>query len=65
MFGRMALLADLANQPREERTEPVAIGRHPICRNPRCITQTELYLPPLTKEVEGKTCCGFCDKELT
>lgn len=64
MFGRMALLADLANQPRLDRTEPVAIGHYPVCRNPRCITQTERYLPPLVKEVEGKRCCGFCDKEL-
>lgn len=64
MFGRMALLADLANQPRLDKTEPVEIGRYPICRNPRCITQTEHYLPPLVKEVEGKRCCGFCDKEL-
>ena len=64
MFGRMALLADLANQPRQDKLEPVEIGHGPICHNPRCITQTERYLPPLTKEVEGKLCCGFCDKEL-
>ena len=64
MFGRMALLADLANQPRQEKTKAVPIGHGSVCRNPRCITQTERYLPPLIKEVEGKVCCGFCDKEL-
>lgn len=64
MFGRMALLSDLANQPRLEQVEPVEIGHGHVCRNPRCITQTEHYLPPLKREVEGKLCCGFCDKEL-
>ena len=27
--------------------------------------QTEGYLPPLTREIEGKICCAFCDKELS
>ncbi len=65
MFARMALLSDLANQPRWDRTEPVEIGSAPVCHNPNCITQTEWYLPPLTRRLEGKTCCAFCDKELT
>ena len=64
MFARMALLSDLANQPRQEKTKAVPIGHGSVCRNPRCITQAERYLPPLIKEVEGKVCCGFCDKEL-
>ncbi len=64
MFARMALLSDLANQPRWDKTPAVEIGRGPVCRNPNCITQTELYLPPLTRELEGRTCCAFCDKEL-
>ena len=60
MFSRMALLADLANQPRMD-PGPVEIGRGPVCRNPRCITQTEHYLPPLVKETGGVECCAFCD----
>ncbi len=64
MFARMALLSDLANQPRWEELEPVEVGSGPVCRNPACITQTERYLPPLTRTLEGKTCCAFCDKEL-
>ena len=63
MFSRMALLSDLANQPREIPA-PVEIGRGPVCRNPRCVTQTEHYLPPLTKEAGGVTCCAFCDAPL-
>ena len=63
MFSRMALLSDLANQPRQIPA-PVAIGHGPLCRNPRCITQTEHYLPPLTKQTGGVECCAFCDAPL-
>ncbi len=63
MFARMALLADLANQPRQT-PGPVEIGHGPVCRNPRCITQTEGYLPPLVKENGGVPCCAFCDAPL-
>ena len=32
--------------------------------HPNCITQTELYLPPLVKQNGGVDCCAYCDKEL-
>ena len=64
MFARMALLADLANQPRLEQTDVVEIGTKPVCSNPRCITQTEHYLPPLVKKNGGVDCCAFCDAQL-
>lgn len=63
MFARMALLSDLANQPRKD-PEPVEIGRGPLCRNPNCITQTQSYLPPLVKYNGGVKCCAFCDAPL-
>ena len=63
MFARMALLADLANQPRKN-AEPVEIGTKPVCTNPNCITQTEHYLPPLVKKNGGVDCCAFCDAQL-
>jgi aspartate carbamoyltransferase catalytic subunit len=47
MFARMALLADLANQPRLT-PDPVEIRTKPVCSNPNCVTQTETYLPPLS-----------------
>jgi len=64
MFARMALLADLANQPRVEQTDVVEIGTKPVCSNPNCITQTQHYLPSLVKKNSGKDCCAFCDAEL-
>ena len=63
MFARMALLMDLANQ---ERIAPgaVEIGTKPVCHNPRCVTQSELYLPPLVKKNGDVDCCAFCDAPL-
>ena len=63
MFARMALLADLANQPRWE-DQAVEIGTRPVCSNPRCITQAEHYLPPLVKKNGEMECCAFCDAPL-
>ena len=63
MFARMALLADLANQPRME-TGVVEIGTKPVCHNPRCITQTDFYLPALVKQNGGVDCCAYCDAAL-
>ena len=63
MFARMALLYDLANQPRMD-PEAVEIGRERVCSNPRCITRTEGYLPPLVKRIGGVDCCAFCDAPL-
>ena len=64
MFARMALLSDLANQPRREQTPAVEIGTRPVCCNPRCITQSQPYLPPLVKKTGGRDCCAFCDGAL-
>ena len=64
MFARMALLERLALQPRQEKVPAVEIGTRPVCSNPRCITQTQPYLPPLVKKIGGVDCCGFCDAEL-
>ncbi len=63
MFARMALLEHLALQPRRD-AGAVEIGTGPVCSNPRCITQTQPYLPPLVKKIGGVDCCGFCDAAL-
>ncbi len=63
MFARMALLTKLIEQGHRQ-PEPVPIGTRQLCHNPNCITQTETYLPPLTKTVGEKCCCGYCDKEI-
>ncbi|MBQ3054846.1 MAG: aspartate carbamoyltransferase [Oscillospiraceae bacterium] len=58
MYMRMALLHELLKHP-PLTPDPVAIGGA-RCTNPRCITQTEKYLPAL----EHDGCCVYCDKEL-
>jgi aspartate carbamoyltransferase catalytic subunit len=63
MFARMALLMKLVEQGRK-RPAPVEIGTAPLCHNRACITQSELYLPPYTKQVGEKRCCAYCDKEI-
>lgn len=63
MYIRMALLLTMCRMPRE--TPPyVEPGSGTLCSNPRCITQTEHYLPNLTGELAGKHICRFCDKEI-
>lgn len=63
MYMRMALLKTiLDNKPMD--AAPCDIGGC-RCKNPRCITQTELYLPRLEKKVGDSLCCEFCDKEIT
>ena len=59
MFARMALLEHLALPPQT----PSRSGgdRHQAhLPQPRCITQTETYLPP-DQKIGGVDCCGFCD----
>ena len=63
MFARMALLHQIVRLGRK-KPEPVEIGTAPLCHNKSCITQSELYLPPLTKTIGGKSCCAYCDKEI-
>lgn len=58
MFIRMALLLKLSHM---ERLRPsVAIGNTRLCKNERCVTAFEGYLPPLA----SNGCCAYCDKEL-
>ena len=66
MYARMALLEHLTLQGRweDDALPPVEIGTKPVCTNPRCITQTQLYLPPLVKKNGGEDCCAFCDAAL-
>jgi aspartate carbamoyltransferase catalytic subunit len=63
MYIRMALLLTMSAMPRRS-TSPYEIGKEAICKNARCITQTESYLPNLSGQSNGKRYCLFCDKEI-
>ena len=63
MYIRMALLLTMCS--RERYTPPPCdIGKAAVCKNVRCITQTEHYLPNLTGNVQGGRQCLFCEKEI-
>lgn len=64
MFGRMALILLLLQDEdfmiAERETE---LSAH-CCDNPKCITQSEPYLPHLSYRKLGMQMCGFCDKRI-
>ncbi len=65
MFIRMALVAKLISDERRGRAPAYEIPSAPICRNGRCISNHEKYLPNQTKMVEGEERCCYCDHKIT
>ncbi|MEL4106642.1 aspartate carbamoyltransferase [Oscillospiraceae bacterium WX1] len=59
MFIRMALLYKMSHFERRA-TGPAGFDTPRCCQNPRCITASELYLPPLVKAGS----CAYCDKKI-
>ena len=64
MFIRMALVAKLIDTERVGRSPAYPLPEKPFCKNPRCITNHEKYLPLMTKEVDGEVRCHYCDHEI-
>lgn len=62
MFIRMALLLKMSHY---ERINPAVVppNTENRCLNPKCITQTEAYLPALSKDAVYGT-CAYCDKKI-
>lgn len=62
MYARMALILTIfqnAAIPEKRRT---LLSTHPHrCSNPKCITQTERYLPQLFREAGDMLECRYCD----
>ena len=64
MYGRMALILlllqdeDFVLNARETELSPRR------CGNPKCITQSEAYLPNLSYKKLGMQMCEFCDKRI-
>lgn len=64
MFGRMALILlllqdeDFVIESRDFETSPHR------CSNPKCVTQSEAYLPNLSYRKLGMQMCDFCDKRI-
>lgn len=65
MFVRMALILTVLNNT--PRTKPLFTGvTHPdvCCTNPRCITQTEKYLPKKFRKFGDFLICEYCDERI-
>ena len=64
MFGRMALILlllqdeDFVIESRDFEASPHR------CSNPKCVTQSEAYLPNLSYRKLGMQMCDFCDKRI-
>ncbi|NLP47828.1 MAG: aspartate carbamoyltransferase [Clostridiales bacterium] len=62
IYARMALIMKMLKTPSFAPPErPLATHTSLTCKNVRCITQTENYLPTLLKETDGELICKYCD----
>ena len=64
MFGRMALILLLLQDEDfviESRDFEISPHR---CSNPKCVTQSEAYLPNVSYRKLGMQMCDFCDKRI-
>lgn len=64
MYARMALIITMLNMRTGISPAPLHSTDARRCRNPRCVTNTESYVPHLFYEKGGKTVCKFCDSLL-
>lgn len=64
MYGRMALiLLLLQDEDFLIKGRNADISEHK-CNNPKCIIQSEDYLPKLSYNKKGMVMCSFCDKRI-
>lgn len=62
MYARMALIFSMLMNPQYKRKKPPIRDSHPAgCSNPKCITQTETYLPKLFFASGDMLECKYCD----
>lgn len=64
MYGRMALILLLLQDDEfliDNNAAEICTHR---CKNPKCITQSEDYLPNLSYKKMEMTMCSFCDKRV-
>ena len=64
MYARMALIITMLNMRTGISPAPIHNADARRCRNPRCVTNTETYVPHLFYEKGGKAVCKFCDSLL-
>ncbi len=61
MYARMALIIKMLEGRHYVLPDKVMDTHGVKCNNLRCITQTEMYLPNIFNELDGKLFCKYCD----
>lgn len=64
MYARMALIIMMLTNRKGTLPPAVQSADTRCCKNPRCVTNTEAYVPHLFYEHGGKAVCKFCDSLL-
>ncbi|NCC86600.1 MAG: aspartate carbamoyltransferase [Clostridia bacterium] len=65
MYARMALMVKMLEDSKRQLPPKLESTHKERCKNPRCITSTESYLPNLFKIGEdGQLVCSYCEIEL-
>lgn len=63
MYARMALILTILQSRDRPKKRKIPRSTHPHrCSNPKCITQTEHYLPGLFTEAGDMLLCSYCDE---
>ncbi len=64
MYARMALIIKMLEKGKDSLPEKMISTHIEHCKNPRCITSTEDYLPNLfTNGEDGQLVCSYCEHE--
>ncbi|MDR1754001.1 MAG: aspartate carbamoyltransferase [Eubacterium sp.] len=67
MYIRMALILQTINYQLNPDNIPLLTGEHNSgleCRNMKCITRTEVYLPKSFKKESGDFICEYCEEKV-
>lgn len=63
MYARMALIILMLENRGGKVPEKTCSTHDKQCKNPRCVTNSESYVPHLFYENGGKLVCKYCDSE--
>lgn len=61
MYARMALIIKMLSKREPKPALSLQNDTAHRCKNPRCVTNTESYVPHLFYQKGGKTVCKYCD----
>ncbi|MBR5273451.1 MAG: aspartate carbamoyltransferase [Clostridia bacterium] len=64
MYARMALIMKMLENSEGYEPTRVYSNSELKCKNPKCVTVLEPYLPTLVIEKDGKHVCEYCDKTI-